>query len=304
MVRLTLLLAVMVAICLAVIVVPTAARPYRPTTTSTAPPAASTRSTAHRTQTRHDTTLERSTTITTTATVPTTTTTRPPPATAALPAPSIGVCLSGLEDGNKVPGKPGVDYAIPQQWEYAYFKSKHLTMIRLPFRWERIQPTLGGALDSNMANILKNQLAIAAALNMTILIDCHNYARYNNYILNGTTGPLTTAIFADFWLRMATEFKGLPGLHGYDLQNEPNTMPDLHVWPQAAQAAILAIRTVDTVTPIYVEGNQWSGAANWQENNPDFPLHDPVNRIVYSTHCYLDRDGSGTHFLVEGRSGS
>ena len=30
--------------------------------------------------------------------------------------------------------------------------------------------------------------------------------------------------------------------------------------------------------------------------NPDFPLSDPSDRIVYSCHCYLDRDNSGTHF--------
>ena len=219
----------------------------------------------------------------------------PSPSPSAL-LPAIGVCMSGLEDGDKVPGKPGVDYGIPAAWEYEYFASKHLTMIRLPFKWERIQPTLSGPLDPFMVSVLKGQLAIAAALNMTILLDCHNYARYGEYVINGTTGPLTSEVFADLWLRMATEFGGLKGLHGYDLQNEPNNMPDLHVWPQAAQAAINAIRTVDTRTPIYVEGNQWSGAQQWQQNNPDFPLTDPNDNTVYSTHCYLDRDGSGTHF--------
>ena len=210
--------------------------------------------------------------------------------------PAIGVCMSGLEDGDRVPGKPDVDYGIPKAWEYQYFASKHLTMIRLPFKWERIQPTLSGPLDPFMLSVLKGQLAIAAALNMTILLDCHNYARYGDYVINGTTGPLTSDVFADLWLRIATEFNGMQGLHGYDLMNEPHDMPDLHVWPQAAQAAINAIRSVDKLTPIYVEGNQWSGAAQWQQNNPDFPLIDPQDKLVYSTHCYLDRDGSGTHF--------
>ena len=225
-----------------------------------------------------------------------------PPASASqaaspsAPVPAIGVCMSGLEDGDKIPGQPGTDYSIPQVWEYQYFASKHLTMVRLPFRWERMQPTLSGPLDTFMVSVIHSQLAIAAALNMTLLLDCHNYARYGDYVINGTTGPLTSAVFADLWLRMATEFGSSAGLHGYDLQNEPHDMPDLHVWPQAAQAAIDAIRTVDTHTPIYVEGNQWSGAQQWSDINPDFPLTDPNNNIVYSTHCYLDRDGSGTHF--------
>ena len=163
-------------------------------------------------------------------------------------------------------------------------------------------------------------------------------------------------------LKMATEFRGSAGLHGYDLMNEPSNMPNLHVWPQAAQAAIDAIRTVDKETTIYLEGNNcqpasqpagqpgqpihtraapqsnvrrpialahrsllsvwWfgsnlassrlalafapspllvlsgSGASTWIEMNGDFPLNDPADRIVYSCHCYLDRDNSGTHFNV------
>ena len=41
---------------------------------------------------------------------------------------------------------------------------------------------------------------------------------------------------------------------------------------------------------------QWSGANNWTLLNPGFPLSDPAGLITYSAHCYLDRDGSGTHF--------
>ena len=37
---------------------------------------------------------------------------------------------------------------------------------------------------------------------------------------------------------------------------------------QAAQACIDVIRSVDTETPLYVEGNHWSGAQNWATNNP------------------------------------
>jgi hypothetical protein len=37
--------------------------------------------------------------------------------------PLIGVCLSGMEDGSRFPGKPGTDYAIPTVSEYLYFHS-------------------------------------------------------------------------------------------------------------------------------------------------------------------------------------
>ena len=230
-----------------------------------------------------------------------------------------------------VPGTPGRDYAWPTADEYQYFHEKRFTIVRLPFKWERLYPALMGPLDRFSVGVLHSQLAIAATLNMSILLDCHNYARWNGTVLNGTTGPLTSAVFADFWQKMATEFRRTPGLHGYDLMNEPSNMPDLHVWPQAAQAAINAIRTVDKDTTIYLEGNNCqfctftralslqcalpapahkvthmhlsvsvvstgSGAWTWPEMNPDFPLSDPSDNIVYSCHCYLDRDNSGTHF--------
>ena len=92
---------------------------------------------------------------------------------------------------------------------------KHLDFIRLPFKWERIQPNISGELDPFTVQTLKSQLAIAATLNMSVLLDCHNYARYGSYIINGTTGPLTDAAFADLWRRIATEMHGLPGLRGY-----------------------------------------------------------------------------------------
>jgi endoglucanase len=210
--------------------------------------------------------------------------------------PAIGVCLSGMEWGTAVPGRPGSDYFIPTATEYSYFHSQHLNMVRLPFRWERIQPSLRGPLAPAYLSELKAQLAIAASFNMTVLLDVHNYARYGNAVINGSVGSLTNADFADLWRRLATEFVGMPGLHGYDLMNEPHDMPSLTTWPSAAQEAINAIRTVDKSTPIHLEGNQWSGAAQWGDINPAFPLTDPSNLIRYSAHCYLDRDNSGTHF--------
>jgi endoglucanase len=211
--------------------------------------------------------------------------------------PHIGVCLSGLEDGDRFPGTPGVDYAIPTAAEYQYFHSKRLNMVRLPFSWERIQPVLNGSLDPTIVSILQSQLAIAATLDITVLLDCHSYARYNGSVINGTDGAVTDQHFADLWRRMAEVFRGSKGLHGYDLMNEPHDMPSLYVWPQAAQAAIAAIRSVDKTTPIHLEGNEWSAARSWTEQNPGFPLSDPSNLIVYSAHCYLDRDNSGTHFV-------
>ena len=92
---------------------------------------------------------------------------------------------------------------------------KRLDLIRLPFRWERIQPNISGPLDPFQVATLKSQLSIAASLNMSVLLDCHNYARFGSFVINGTTGPLTDVAFADMWRRIATEMHGLKGLRGY-----------------------------------------------------------------------------------------
>ncbi|MDB5886993.1 MAG: Twin-arginine translocation pathway signal [Polaromonas sp.] len=118
---------------------------------------------------------------------------------------------------------------------------------------------------------------------------------------------LTPAQFADFWRRAALKWKGHPGLGGYGLMNEPHELPergstveskrgreDLMILPAFMQAAIDAIRAVDTATPIYVAGNEWSGAASVGTKNPGYPLSG--TGLVYEVHAYLDRRSTGHAF--------
>ncbi len=55
----------------------------------------------------------------------------------------IGVNLAGAEFGS-ASGVYGTSYIYPTASELDYFKSEGITLIRLPFMWERAQPTLGG----------------------------------------------------------------------------------------------------------------------------------------------------------------
>jgi endoglucanase len=117
--------------------------------------------------------------------------------------------------------------------------------------------------------------------------------------------------FVDFWTRAATKWKNHPGFGGYGLMNEPHDMPkpggiiasneeavkggeDLTIWPAFAQAAINAIRAVDTVNPIYVGGNQYSSAMVIGTKNPGFPL--VGTNLIYDVHMYLDAFSNGASF--------
>jgi Ca2+-binding RTX toxin-like protein len=207
---------------------------------------------------------------------------------------TIGLNLSGGEFGGTA-GTHGYDYRYPTFTELQFYKSHGVDLIRVPFRWERVQDALGGPLDlSGDIALLKQMLVNAASLGMDVILDAHNYGKYKGVVM-GTSGGPTVAQFADFWKKMAIELKDYPALLGYDLMNEPNGLPTATLWKEAAQAATNAIRTVDMNNIIYVEGTGWSAAHSWLKYNSDLIIKDPANKIVYQAHGYYDDNNSGTY---------
>lgn len=215
----------------------------------------------------------------------------------------LGVNLSGSE----------YEYTQPPTFsEIDYFKTKGVTYIRYPMNWNHMQPTLFGELDSTNLTLVKSFVAYAASVGMTVLLDLHSYGGREDADGNGNTwkfgdGKLDDGqSLGDFWVRMATAFAGLPGIHGFDIMNEPSYMGAAGRWKTAAQITVDAIGTVDTTTKIYCEGDGFASAAQWTRpwqaadstlgqggGNNDFILRDTYNRIVYSAHCYPDHDNSG-----------
>jgi len=120
------------------------------------------------------------------------------------------------------------------------------------------------------------------------ILDPHNYGRYNDAIITDT------AAFGSFWTKLATLFKDNSKVI-FDTNNEYNTM-DQNLVVALNQAAINAIRSTGATQYIFVEGNQWSGAWSWVDVNAAtmVSLTDPLNKIVYEMHQYLDSDSSGT----------
>src|SRR5258706_3256593 len=133
----------------------------------------------------------------------------------------IGINLAGAEFGS-VSGVYGYDYIYPTASELDYFKSEGITLIRLPFLWERVQPTLGGSLDGAEVGRIHTFLDEAAARGMQVMLDVHNYGRYAGHVIGSTEVPISA--FAGFWSKMATEFRGSAGVSGFDLMNEPHDM--------------------------------------------------------------------------------
>ena len=104
-----------------------------------------------------------------------------PQTTAKVPG-IFGVNLAGAEFGEAMPGVFNQDYTYPTVEELDYFKSKGLRLIRLPFRWERVQSGLDGGLNQAELKRLKDFVTEAGKRDIYILLDLHNSARY---VLNG-----------------------------------------------------------------------------------------------------------------------
>lgn len=219
-------------------------------------------------------------------------------ATAAAGVSLRGVNLSGAEFGSgSIPGRPNYDYIYPAQTSVAYFKAKGMNFIRLPFLWERLQPTLNGAFNADELARVKEFVAGATANGMTVLIDPHNYAAYRGKAIGSASVPNTA--FGDFWARLATEFKGNSKVI-FGLMNEPKDVTT-EAWVAAANEAIRRIRQAGATNTIAVPGNAWSGAHSWYANWYGTPnaqamlkVVDSGNNMLIEVHQYLDADSSGT----------
>ncbi|HEV8605795.1 MAG TPA: glycoside hydrolase family 5 protein, partial [Tepidisphaeraceae bacterium] len=225
-----------------------------------------------------------------------------------------GVNLAGAEFGpTPTPGNLGTygsSYLYPTPAEVDYYISKGMDTFRLPFRWERLQPTLNGSLDTTELSRLDSFVSYATSKGAHVAIEPHNFARYYPDPANfqsSTQGLVGSAVpnsaFADFWSRLASTYKSNSHVI-FNLMNEPNTMPT-EQWVSASNSAIAAIRAAGANNLVLVPGNAWTGAWTWFQTwygtrNATAMLNivDPANNFAFDVHQYLDSDGSGTSATI------
>jgi endoglucanase len=221
-------------------------------------------------------------------------------------------CRAGEPVGVNLSGDEYSWETYPVASHLAYLSGKGVHLIRLPVAWEKWQPVLGGPLSTTEVANFKAFMQRAQQYNMQVILDLHNFGRYNvnywaqaaaNYGIAATgTDPqdiigsttVTYALYQDVWTKMATTLAGTPGLVGYDIMNEPYSMGSPTVWPTAAQAAVDGIRSVDKTTTIYVEGDNFASAHYWLPGNANLNIIDPNNNLIYEAHCYFNDSGNYT----------
>ncbi|MBZ9936164.1 glycoside hydrolase family 5 protein [Mesorhizobium sp. BR1-1-16] len=213
-----------------------------------------------------------------------------------------GVNLAGAEFGT-LPGKLHTDYTYPTKATIDYVASTGATAIRLPFRWERLQPKLGKPFDPAELAALDETVADATKAGLTVILDPHNYAYYNEQRIGSDAVP--TASFASFWARLSAHDRSEPKVV-FSLMNEPY---DIHAedWLVAVNLAIAAIRKAGAANLILVPGTAYTGAHSWTKDLPVgnnskvmAGVADPLNRYAYDFHQYLDADFSGRNAECSG----
>jgi len=221
-----------------------------------------------------------------------------------------GVNLAGAEFG-KSGGSIGKNYVYPNLSEFQYFQSKGMKIIRIPFRWERIQPELRGELDSANLAELDRCVAEATKLGLSVLLDVHNYGArpdpsgIKKGLFIGMDPELPGDAFNDLWVKLATHYKD-NAMVWFGLMNEPHKHP-AQLNAEIMQSAVNAIRATGAKNMILVPGTWYSGAHSWIKsgNAEAFKnFKDPANNFAYEVHQYLDKDNSGTHAEAVPNAGS
>lgn len=210
-----------------------------------------------------------------------------------------GLNASGAEfKPGAVPGLIGKTHVYPTNAALIRYAALGVRNVRLPVRWERIQPELNGALSPTELAEIDRVIDAGGAAKLTIILDVHNYARYRGRLV---TEPAVAAGLVNLWTRLAQRYATKRVAFG--IMNEPFGL-SARDWRGVVDRVAVAIRTAGAGNLLLVPGVRWTGAHSWGAGGADssasaFAGFQDRN-FAYEMHQYLDRDSSGTKFDCPG----
>ncbi|MFY8025506.1 MAG: glycoside hydrolase family 5 protein [Sediminibacterium sp.] len=212
----------------------------------------------------------------------------------------LGMTIGGAEiNENQLPGVLNEHYQYPTEEEIAYYYQKGFRLINIPFKWERLQKTLGGDLDFAEIGEIRKVVSWAAKRNMQVILCMNNAGRYRKYGVEYIVGSsaVSRQDFADCWNKIANAFAGYDNIYGYNLMAEPHDMQAFD-WQTSAQWAINSIRFADKRSQIIVSGNNYAAPETWYDYSDQLKyLKDPQDKLVFNAHCYFDYDYTGKYLF-------
>jgi hypothetical protein len=216
-----------------------------------------------------------------------------------------GVNLAGLEFGTGEgfsaarPGALGTDYFAEAPESYAWLAGRGVDLVRLPVRWERLQPAPGAPFDEQHAALVGGQLDAAEAAGVDVILDLHNYGAHGADLLGSASLPDDR--LAQFWLAASERWGAHPALLGYGLMNEPHDLGGgdergaAAAWEATTQQVVTALREAGDEHLLLVAGYDWSSLARWSDNHPSGWIDDPADAFRYEAHHYWDAFGAGAY---------
>ncbi|OCH94715.1 endoglucanase [Obba rivulosa] len=234
-------------------------------------------------------------------------TSAPSPTTSAPSAPTQTSLLPRLGGVNTA----GYDFSVatngsfsgtgvsPPVSQYPHFTAEGANLYRIPFAWQLMTPTLGGTIDSNFFSTYDTtvQAALNSGPNVYVIVDLHNYARWNGEII-GQGGP-TNAQFASIWTQIAAQY-GTNERIIFGIMNEPHDLPSVETWSDTLQYVVTQVRAAGSQNFLLLPGSSYSSAQTFPTEAGPYlvTITDPLgsnDKLIFDVHKYLDSDNSGTH---------
>jgi endoglucanase len=248
------------------------------------------------------------------------------PGTISPPSPDLGrlrgITIGGADFGagknigigtgdafsNDSPGRlwtreRGGTYTYPDPASLRYLAGRGIGVVRLTFRWERLQPDLNGELDPDELALIDAAIDAADQAGLEVIPVLMNYGAY--WEGEGDLGvrrpigspQIPVATFARTWGLVAQALAHHDNIAAYGLMNEPvDVVGGAPTWELASTEAAKAIRATGDATVIAVPTYQWSNVHRVADQHPAGPwLDDTLGPVIYEVHQYFSAARSGSY---------
>jgi hypothetical protein len=185
----------------------------------------------------------------------------------------------------------------PRAGSFRYLAERGISLVRVPFAWERLQPRPGGAISDDAARTMIEVSDWALDAGCQVIWDCHNYEEVHHWF-GGDPRLMTEAEFVDLWTRLSDVLQGHPGVAGYGLMNEPNpdTGSDARGWERRSQTCVTALRERGDDQRVFAGTFHWSNIGKVERYHPAGPwIDDPSGNTAYEVHHYFDLGDGGNY---------
>nr|VWO94258.1 Beta-xylanase (EC [Ganoderma boninense] len=209
-----------------------------------------------------------------------------------------GVNTAGYDFSVATDGSFNGTGVSPPPAQFTHFAKQGANLFRIP--WQLMTPEVGGPINetwfSNFYDVTV-QSALSSSPNTFVIVDLHNYARWNGQII--AQGGPTNDQFASVWTQLAQKY-GSNERVIFGIMNEPHDVPDIATWVDSVQFVVNAVRNAGSKNFLLLPGSSWSSAQAFPtEAGPLLvkvtdPLGD-TSKLIFDVHKYLDSDNSGTH---------